>query len=227
MPDEPAGAPLIHLSIYSDVICPWCYVGHKEVNRAVDRVTKEVPGVRFLIEFLPFRLDPSLADDKPVDKQTRYIAKFGQTRLDSILKMLKERGKALGINFEFGGVMRQTTLAHRLLLRAWKKGGMPCQQAVLDGLFTSYFEDNEDPGDIDVLARIADKTELMSEEEAVTFLESKELSEEVKQQIQSAQHNGITGVPFTVIDGKWAVSGGQTAEVFYQIFAKLARGQDP
>jgi len=83
-------------------------------------------------------------------------------------------------------------------------------------------EDAKDIADINVLAELAESTGTMSKAEAVAFLESDELEKEVNTMCDEARSKGITGVPMTIIDGKWAVSGGQSSDVFIQIFKKLS-----
>ncbi|KAK7690782.1 hypothetical protein QCA50_005882 [Cerrena zonata] len=118
----------------------------------------------------------------------------------------------------FEGVITQTTLAHRLLTKAWHMG---------EGLFKAYFEDAKNVGDIQVLAEIAASVGLLSEKEAVKFLQSDEYLSEVEKQMVEVRRKGVTGVPFVVIDGKWAVSGGQNAETYVQIFKKIGKSDKP
>ena len=138
----------------------------------------------------------------------------------------------------FDGVITQTTLAHRLLAKAWHLGGQAKQLPLLEGLFKAYFEEGKNVGDIQVLAEVAASAGLLSEEEvstlvtsvtgrstkllsrslqALEFLKSDEYLTEVEKQMVEVRRKGVTGVPFVVIDGKWAVSGGQSAETYVQV----------
>ncbi|KDQ08737.1 hypothetical protein BOTBODRAFT_165675 [Botryobasidium botryosum FD-172 SS1] len=217
----PAPSRLVNLTITQDIICPWCYIGIREIQAAVALAEKNLP-LRFLIEYRPFRLIPSLSLDIPISKNELYIKKFGD-RIHGVRKVVKERGRALGIEFNFEGNIRQTTLSHRLLLRAWKAGGQKVQEALLDHIFQGFFERAEDPGSVEVLAGYAEAAGLMSQTDAERFLRSKELESEVEEMIRSAQMEGITGVPFTTINNTWAVSGCQSSEVYYGIFERLAK----
>ena len=92
-----------------DSICPFCYIGKRKLERAIELArARELP-VTFDVEFKPFLLDPTLREDVPVDKQARYVEKFGAARAPKMHEAMKERGKAIGIDFSFGGKLRQTT----------------------------------------------------------------------------------------------------------------------
>jgi len=133
-----------------------------------------------------------------------------------------ERGEAVGINFSFAGPASMTINAHRLLSKAYEIGGSTVQSALIILIFRAYCEDDLDINDAEVLADAAEQSGMMSKVEALSFLDSDECLEKVNNQIAEARAKGVTGVPFTIIDGKWAVSGGQSAPVFVKIFNKLA-----
>jgi len=139
-----------------------------------------------------------------------------------LLQMIDERATLLGIEKMRPGPVTSTMRAHRLMILAFKKGGQELQAALLSSLFKAYSEEEKDLAHIDVLATAAASCDLMTRDEALDFLNSDELVAEVNAMVESARANGVTGVPFTVIDNKWAISGGQSPDVFYQIFSKLA-----
>ncbi|KAG8968153.1 hypothetical protein FRC03_008506 [Tulasnella sp. 419] len=207
----------VKLTVVSDLICPWCYIGQRELQNAIEETKKTHQEITFDLEYRPFLLDPTLSCDHAIDKTAHYERKFGPERMKSARQMLVQRGKDLGINFQFGGMIRQTTAAHRLLLLAHQKGGTKLQQTLLTILFRAYFEEEKDIGDPILLSAIAEKTGLMTKEETLSFLSSDALKREILLSIKEAQKNGITGVPFTVINSKYAVSGAQKAEVFEEV----------
>ncbi|KAI0806003.1 thioredoxin-like protein [Irpex lacteus] len=220
MPDR----RVIKLLVISDLICPWCYIGQREMEKAIE-LCSDLP-VDIQIEWRPYKIYPSLKDGQFLDKREWYESRFGKDKIEQMEQMALTRGEQLGITVKIlEGVISQTTLAHRLLFKAWKTGGQSKQQALLSRLFKAYFETCENIGDTQVLAKAAVAADVMSLEEAVKFLESDELLEEVETMMTDARRKGVNGVPFVVIDGKWAVSGGQTAEVYAQIFKKLATGE--
>lgn len=221
---------LIKLVVISDIICPWCYIGQKELLAAVEEMSSvpDVCPVEFDIEFRPFRLLTSLKDgEPPVDKMTWYTQRFGKEKLENIEKMVGARAEKVGVKISWGGLLSQSTAAHRLMLKAWKKGGQRLQQPLLTLLFKAFLEDEKDIGDKEVLAECAEEADVMSKDEAIKFLQSDECRAEVNAMIADSRAKGITGVPFTIIDGKWAVSGGQTSDVYVQIFKKLASMEIP
>ncbi|KAG9090175.1 hypothetical protein FS749_000759 [Ceratobasidium sp. UAMH 11750] len=215
---------VVNLKVISDSICPWCLVGTMELRKALARAKANALPIQVNIEYRPYQLDPTLPEDTPLDRKERYLKKFGN-RVSSIQENLAERARPLGLNLKFGGVVRQTTPSHRMLLKAYEKGGQDAQQPILTEILRGYHELEEDIGDPEVLARYAEKTGVMSRAETLKFLASDELKKEVAEGIEEAREMGITGVPFTVIDDKWAISGGQPSEVFYQVFEKLSKEQ--
>ncbi|KAI0077036.1 thioredoxin-like protein [Panus rudis PR-1116 ss-1] len=217
---------VVKLIVFSDITCPWCYISLREMDKAMNQCT-ECP-VRFEIEYRPYRLNASLKDGEMHDRREWIESRFGKEKADAMEFMISSRGEELGLKIKlWDGVITQTTMAHRLLLKAWKLGGQTLQLPTLEALFKAYFEDGQNMGDVATLARIAAANGVMSEEEAVQFLESDELLKEVEQMMMEVRRKGVTGVPFVVIDGKWAVSGGQSAETYVQIFKKIGRSDKP
>jgi len=136
--------------------------------------------------------------------------------------MAAERGEAVGINFAFAGPVSMTLNAHRLVSKAYEMAGSAMQSSLITLIFRAYCEEDLDINNYEVLADAAEQSGVMSKVEALSFLESDECLEKVTNQVAEARAKGVTGVPFTIIDGKWAVSGGQTAPTFVKIFSKLA-----
>ncbi|KZT50618.1 thioredoxin-like protein [Calocera cornea HHB12733] len=213
----------VTLNVTSDTICPWCYIGFKQINNAIQKAKAAKLPITFDVEFSPFMLDPTLPVTGSRPRRERYIEKFGEARSNAIVETLGNVGKELGINFTYDGVISQTILSHRILMKAYQLGGQDAQQTLLAIIFKGFFEENKNVGDVDWLAQTAEQAGFMSAAEAKKFLESSELEKEVTRKIEMAQMMGITGVPFTIINGRWALSGAQPSEVFYQVFEKLAK----
>jgi predicted DsbA family dithiol-disulfide isomerase len=160
-------------------------------------------------------------------RRERYAAKFGD-KVDAITAMMAERGKPWGINFSYGGTIRNTFLSHRLIEKAWEEGGETMQTRLVEKLFAGYFEQEKDIGDPAWLAEVAVASDVFTKkEDAIEFLESDELKKETCNEVRQAQSLGISGVPFTVINNKYAVSGAQEPEAFVTVFRKIACGQSP
>lgn len=218
----------IKVSVVSDLTCPWCYVGTKEIDRAIQKLDLPVDSpVKFELEHRPYLLHPTMPDDESHLKSEYLKAKLGSDKWEKVQAVLKARGEEVGIKFKSEGVVCSTWRGHRLLLLAWKKGGSDAQTKLLNAIYKAGFERGENVGDVDVLAAQAEETGLLSKKEAIEFLKSDDLKADVQRMVSCAQRNGVSGVPFTIIDGRWAISGGQTSEVFYKIFEKLAQGEEP
>lgn len=193
--------------------------------------------LKFDIEFKPFRLDPTLPVDTVVNKAQLYAHKFGAERSAKIQSLLNERGERFGIVFNFDGPIRQSADSQRLIRYAFEKQRelqigecvpmTPCikndlQSKLANMLFRAFFENGEDIGDYGVLAKYSEAVGLMSYDETIDFLKSPAYRDRVEDMIEEAQDQGITGVPYTVINNKWAIAGGQTAETYYNIFERMA-----
>jgi len=175
----------------------------------------------FRIKWLPFFLDPSLPKEG-VDKLHRYRSKFG-SNIEPMLSRMKKVGEQEGINFSYGGKIANTMNAHRLAAYADKFGK---EEQVINVLFKNYFEEEKDLGSLDVLTEAA-KNAGMDEQKTRKFLESKELEEEVTEAVEkSLDEYGVTGVPFFIIQNKYAVSGAQESDTFQSIFQKVAEEEE-
>ncbi|KAH9003052.1 thioredoxin-like protein [Lactarius hatsudake] len=210
---------LVKLIVISDFGCPWCFIGHRELQTAIAQCAN-LP-VAFEIEYRPFLLHPNLPAE-PVSKNEFVGKKIGRERWEACKLMATERGEAVGINFSFAGPTSMTLQAHRLVSKAYEIRGHTAQSTLITLIFRAYCEDDLDINDAQVLADLAEQSGVMSKVEALNFLDSDECLEKVNNQVAEARAKGVTGVPFTIIDGKWAVSGGQSAPVFVKIFNKLA-----
>jgi len=218
---------VVKLALISDFVCSNCFITQHELLNAISycKDTLKLP-LAVELEYLPFRLiSPTrLSEDTKIDKiafMTQYLGKEVVTKIETaIAKWAEEKG----IPIKLSGVMSQSTRAHRLCQKAYKMGGEQLQTPVFCALFKAYLEDGQDIADHSILADIAQKVEMMSREEAIKFLESDELEKEVNDMCEAARSKGITGVPITIIDGRWAITGSQSSDVYIQIFKKLAAG---
>jgi predicted DsbA family dithiol-disulfide isomerase len=204
------------LAIVIDVVCPWCFVGKREIEKAMAMR----PGVISSIEWRPFQLAPDTPAEG-VDRKLYYQRKFGDTaQLDEMRRHLKNRGEALGIDFDFDSdcLIANTLDAHRLIRWAGPAG---CQDIVVEALMEQYFEKAAFLGDKALLCDIAEDAG-MDRELVTELLATDRDADLVRQDIQQANNMGVSGVPFFIFDGKAAVSGAQSSEVFVQIFGQLS-----
>jgi predicted DsbA family dithiol-disulfide isomerase len=215
-------AKQVNLTIIYDLNCPFCYIGQKEIFSAINEVTRSYSALHFQVEYRPYVLHPSIKPDQPQDRTAYCLQAFGGERASACANKVKERGRAVGLEIGDGGILVNTDRAHRLAYRAWKKGGQSLQQTVISNLFHALTIDRKDVSNIKILSEIADASCLMSKDEAIAYLTSDTDVQEVEDQIEEARKGGISGVPVVIIDGKWAISGGQTRDVYLQVFNKLA-----
>jgi predicted DsbA family dithiol-disulfide isomerase len=209
----------LKIEIYSDVICPWCYLGKKRLEAALEATgQKDKAEVRFL----PYELNPATPQEG-LDHKAHLEAKFGGKHvLDAAHARLAELGKEVGIDYQFDSIKRtpNTFNAHRLLWLADQEGKGSEAQNIL---FKAYFTDGKDLGDKRILAELAtsiglDKTKVKK------ILANEEGEEEVRSSEEKAYDMGISGVPFFIFNGKFAVSGAQTVETFAKALEKAAEG---
>jgi predicted DsbA family dithiol-disulfide isomerase len=217
---------VVKLTVVTDFACLNCCIGQHELLDAIaySKDVLQLP-LDFELEHLPFRLINStiLPENGPIVGRQEFLLKhIGEEKLTKLKAAISKWAVEKNVPISFRGVMSQTTRAHRLCQKAYKIGGQKLQVPLLCAVFKAHMEDEQDIADINVLADLAANAGTMTREEAIAFLESDELEKEVNSMCAEARSKGITGVPMTIIDEKWAVSGGQSSDVFVQIFKKLA-----
>jgi len=204
------------LEIVSDLVCPWCYIGQRRLERALNR--DGAPAPRLL--WRAFQLNPDIPPDG-VPRQAYLAAKFGGTlHADRIYEAIGAAGTAEGIRFQFDRILRtpNSLNAHRLKRHARRHDAEP---DVTARLYRAYFEQARDIGLAGVLADIAAEAGL-EHTETLRYLASDEDRLAVQAEDIGTRRQGITGVPCVVINGKYALSGAQEPEFFLPLF-DLAR----
>nr|WP_272211303.1 DsbA family oxidoreductase [Marinicella sp. W31]MDC2877191.1 DsbA family oxidoreductase [Marinicella sp. W31] len=202
-----------------DVVCPWCYLGKARLDRAISALADDLEVV---VQWRPFELD-STVPPEGVDNQAMLAEKLGSPiRRDEMHAQLTELGREEGITFNFERILiRPNTLdAHRLLLWAHTES-IAMQNAVIDRLYKANFEDGLNIGDHKVLADIAAESG-MDREMVMRLLSSDADVDTVRNEIVNAEQMGVTGVPFFVLNQKYALSGAQPAEVIQNALQQLA-----
>jgi predicted DsbA family dithiol-disulfide isomerase len=215
----------VRVEIWSDVICPWCYIGKRRFETALANVSarRDTSGVE--VVYRPFQLDPTAAPGRVQSVPEAYARKFGgPERATQIINHITDVAAESGIEFHLDRAQRANTLlAHRALTFAEHHG----QQAELkERLMQAYFTDGENVGDIDVLVRCA--TEVGLEADALrAALEGDDGRAEVMEHLAEAASNGITAVPTYVINGQWAVPGAQDVAVFERVIDRILDSEQP
>jgi predicted DsbA family dithiol-disulfide isomerase len=202
--------------VYSDVICPWCYVGKRRLEAALSG--PGMPGdLRF--SWRPFELNPDMPAEG-IERRVYRARKFGEARSAELDRKMIETGAEVGIAFAFDRMQRtpNTRLAHRLI---WEAGRQGRQDAVVDRLFRAYFEEALDIGDRKVLERLATESGLEAEGVASALSDEASLQAVVGME-QQGYRMGIQGVPFFILLQKYSVSGAQPPEFWREALPKIA-----
>jgi predicted DsbA family dithiol-disulfide isomerase len=212
----------MRIEIFSDVICPWCFIGKRRFETALSRLRDRGVDVQVDYTFRPFQLDPTAPNDSPTPAKDAYAKKFGgPERATEILDHVTSVAAQDNITFNMDIALRANTfLAHRLLSYALLKHGAAVQILLKERIMDAYFTDGKNIGDIDVLADCAESAGI-NRAEAHTFLNSDELVDEVRSEIAEAAEYGVTAVPTFIINGQWSVPGAQDVEMFERIIERM------
>jgi predicted DsbA family dithiol-disulfide isomerase len=209
------------VEIYSDVACPWCYVGKKRFEQALAAYAGRD---QVQVVMRPFQLDGTLSGDpeRAVPAAEHYARKFGP-QFKQMEARLAEVARRDGIDYRAEAIRVTNTFdAHRLLWLAEHEGGPALQARVAEALFKGYFTDGRVVSDREALVVIATEAGL-DEARVRSFLDSDEGASEVRQQIEGAHRVGVTAVPTFVFEDQWAVSGAQEVATFVQVLETVAQ----
>jgi len=218
--DNGAGSePVLQIDIVSDVVCPWCIVGFKQLEQAIART-----GVSAVVKWHPFELNPDMTAEGE-NLRDHIMRKYGSSAEQS--KAARDRltalGADLGFDFRFSDDMRMvnTFKAHQLIHWA---GPEDKEQQLKMALFEAYFRDRKDLNDDGVLADVAASIGL-DRAEALAVLEDGRFAEVVRAEEAFWTGNGIHGVPAVIFDRQHLVSGAQGADNFAAIITELTKGR--
>jgi predicted DsbA family dithiol-disulfide isomerase len=205
---------MIRLDIFSDPVCPWCYIGKANLDRALEAHADHP----FRIEWHPFQLNPDMPAEG-VDKHDYLAAKFGEDRLVQMHLRLKEASRAAGaeIDPDTPRRMPNTLDAHRLTHWAGLEGR---QKAVVSAIMRAYWREGRDIGNAGVLADIAAAAGM---DRAVTarLLASDADADDIRARDADARAKGVTAVPTFLIAQQYVVSGAQPPEVWGRVIEEL------
>ena len=208
----------LKIDFVSDVVCPWCAIGLKSLQQALQRLDGEV---EVDLHFQPFELNPQMGPEG--ENVVEHLAHKYGSMPEQIAKNqegIRQRGAGLGFVFDMDKRSRiyNTFDAHRLLHWAELEGRQP---ALKLALLEAYFSKGENVSSHEVLARVAGDVGL-DDAEARKVLAENRYADEVRQQEQFFQSQGIRAVPSVIINGKYLVQGGQPPEVFEQTLRQVA-----
>ena len=198
----------VTVEIYSDVICPWCFIGKRRLEAALAELSEEEAGSVGVV-WRPFELNPDMPKEG-MDRRAYRVAKFGSPQRSRELDARPEAvGATAGIDFAFERIARtpNTFDAHRLIRFAQRVGK---GDAVVEALFRRYFLDGEDVGRREVLLDAA-RAAGLDDAAVATMLDGDEGAAEVRAAEREAWRLGVSGVPMFVIDGEPHIAGAQDA----------------
>ena len=206
------------IDFISDVSCPWCAIGLRNLETALERIG---PDLKVDLHFQPFELNPNMGPEGQ-DIAEHLGEKYGLSpeQLAQNSENIRARGESVGFTFSMGARRRiyNTFDAHRLLHWAEGEGR---QHELKQALFKAYFTDGQDPSDTALLVRVAGEVGLDSAR-AQQVLDSGEFADDVRQQERFYQQQGIHAVPAVIIDDRHLIQGGQPAEVFERALRQIA-----
>lgn len=210
---------MVQLDIFSDPICPWCYIGKSYLDRAL----ADAPDHPFRIRWLPFMLNPAMPPEG-MDRRAYLEGKFGgkDGAIRAYLPVSQHAEQAgLEMNLDAIRTTPSTINAHRLIHWAEMEG---VQTAVVSALFRAYFVDGRDIGDTDVLADVADSAG-MDASVVLRLLATEEDRREIVERDAAARGMGINSVPTFIVAGQHAVPGAQPPELWARVISEL-RGNE-
>jgi predicted DsbA family dithiol-disulfide isomerase len=210
----------LRIDFVSDVSCPWCAIGLKSLEQALERVAPEVTAE---LHFQPFELNPDMGPEGQ-DIVEHITEKYGAPLEQQIQsrEMIRQRGEAVGFTFDMArrGRIYNTFDAHRLLHWADEEG---TQRELKHALLEAYFTRGENPSDHAVLLAVVESVGLDASR-AAAILGSDEYADEVRERERMYLDAGIHSVPAVIINDRHLISGGQPAQVFAQALRQIAAG---
>lgn len=204
------------IDVFQDTVCPWCRIGKQHLKLALAQWEGEPVDVHYRPFFLNDQIPPEGYDFRDY-MQKRYS---GRITLETLFERPREAGKQVGLAFNFDRVQRapNTTLSHRLVALAPEQK----KEAVVDAVYKAYFQDGRDIGDLEVLVAIA--AEVGLDAEAIRQQLAGEAGlDEVLADVQWARQAGISGVPFFVINDRYAFSGAQPPAAILRVLQQVAQ----
>ncbi len=214
--------PIVKIDVVSDVVCPWCYIGKRRLETALNDLSEKYV---FDVTYHPFELNPQMPQ-RGTDQKQHLTNKFGSAeRYDQITKHVTEVAATEGLTFDFSKqhVSPNTRDAHRIIALAKQEGK---QVEMKEAFMKAYFTDGVDLSKNENLVSVAVAVGL-SKEKVENLLSAEEGLVEVELAEKEMQRLGITGVPFYIIDNKYGMSGAQPSATFKQAIEEIGTKLQP
>ncbi len=205
----------MQIDIISDVVCPWCYVAKRQLERAL----AQRPALQPEIRWFPYQLHPE-APAEGYPYREALERKYGRQMIDMLFTRITAAGAEVGLELHLDRIVRgaNTLNAHRLIEWAREAG---LEDAMVEALFGAYFQDGRDVGDTRTLAEIAGEVGLDATD-IQTRLAGTEGRDTILDRIRFSRDQGVTSVPFFSFDGKLSLSGAQGEATFLQVLDRVA-----
>lgn len=215
----------VTIDIWSDVMCPWCVIGYKNLEAALASLEGEIEAE---IRWLPFELNPDMPP-KGEESRAHIARKYGRTpeQAEAGRTMMAERAAAAGFPFDYTGpgdpprsMLWNTFDAHKLLKWALDSAGAEAQTRLKLAMFAAHFQQRRNVGNRDVLLDVVEEQGL-DRAAAMAALDDPQVAAEVRAEEQLAFDNNVSGVPAMVIDRKFIVPGAQDPETYANVLRKV------
>lgn len=207
------------IEIWSDYVCPFCYIGKRRLEEAIANMRMED---EIEIVYKAYELDPNAPSTSNRSMAEVLVEKYKMSLKEATIMTdnIKEQAKAAGLTYDFDIMTRANTFqAHRLAKFAEKEG---LGGKMTERLLRAYFAEGEKIGAFETLVKLAGEVGL-SKERTQEMLRSDAFIEDIKEDVQEAGQIGVQGVPFFVINRKYAISGAQPVETFIQALQKASQ----
>lgn len=209
----------VEVDVWSDLACPWCYIGKRRLEAAITKLDLEV-----IVRFHSYELQPDFVP-VPGSREIDMLAEKmgGRANAERAFEHVSALAAAEGLNYQFDDVIPANTFdAHRLTHLAKRHD---LEDAIVERLFSAHFIEGLDIGDHEVLVGLAVEVGVDADA-ARGVLASGEFGDEVRGDEKTAGELGVTGVPFFVLEGAYGISGAQPVEVFVEAFGRVLADRD-
>lgn len=208
----------MRVDIWSDLVCPWCYVGKRRFEKALLRFDR-----RDEVEIVhrSFQLNPAAPRDQTSNRREMLMQKYrlSPAQAAEMDARMTQTAASEGLEFHLDGTLTGNTFdAHQLVHLAGAQG---LQDAVIERLYRAYFSEQRSLFAADSLVDLAAEAGLARDEAAAT-LRDNSYADAVKEDIETARHLGVTGVPFFVVNDRYGISGAQAPETFLDVLQRVA-----
>ena len=207
----------LSLDVFADPICPWCYIGKRNLEKALE--TYEGPKIEAHLQWRTFMLNPGMPPEG-MDRRIYLEAKFGGSdNADAVYGRIRQAGLAAGVEMEFSKILRtpSTRSAHRAMRHIQSTEGLERAESFMEALFVAYFSEGKDIGQVEVLLDLAASVQVNPDVMWAMF-ETEAFIAEINAEDVQAREMGMGGVPGFIVNINYFLSGAQPAPVFHMLF---------